>query len=292
VSIDYPNIRLIAKTMKDKNLSGKCITFGVQGIQGQYDDVKDILAQEGYNYRELTSDEILNDEITYFGNSLHQNSFFKMIGFSSVESLDYFPYEKPTYVLDLSKPIPPEMHERYDLVYDGGTTEHCFDIKQVFSNVVNLLKPNGRVIHTLPISGWLNHGLYQFSPEILSGFYEANGFNQITAIIIIRGIRKAYGIIYDPKYIKTLNHLRKKISIFFTAKKNDHVSNIAYHVQSQLAEIIRDKSEAKPSIINRIKNKILQSRRHNLLAMILFKISWQCYFNIQRISIYRNRIIL
>ncbi len=34
--------------MKHLNLSGGCITFGVQGIEGQYSDIKKILIEESY----------------------------------------------------------------------------------------------------------------------------------------------------------------------------------------------------------------------------------------------------
>ena len=33
-------MKLLANIMKDKNLSGSCITLGVQGIEGQYKDIK------------------------------------------------------------------------------------------------------------------------------------------------------------------------------------------------------------------------------------------------------------
>src|SRR5208337_2180597 len=147
MGISFSTIKLIARTTKDLKLSGSCITLGVQGIEGRYSDVKKILMEESYSFRELDKSEISYDNITQFGNSLHQDSFFKMLGFSKVDSLDYFPNEKATFVADINKPLNLGICNQYDMVYDGGTLEHCFNTKEALSNIIRLLKINGRIVH-------------------------------------------------------------------------------------------------------------------------------------------------
>lgn len=192
MGINYSTIRLIARTMKDLKLSGSCITLGVQGVEGRYSDIKRILIEQSYNPRELKETEIVYDAITQFGNSLHQDSFFKMLGFSKVDSLDYFSDQNPTYVMDLNEPLKQDLWNQYDMVYEGGTLEHCFNIKEVFSNITRLLKVGGRVVHHVPMTGWVNHGFYQFSPGLFYDFYSANGFVDMKALIHIYGKRSYY----------------------------------------------------------------------------------------------------
>ena len=156
-------IKLTAKIMKDKNLSGDCITFGVHGIEGLYNDVKTILNKAKYQYNELNPAEIILDETTQFGKSIHQSVFFKMLGFSKVDSIDCFPDENPSIIHNLNKPINMKLTKRYSCVWDGGTTEHIYNIYECLSNVVKLLKVGGRIIHSVPVSGYINHGFYQFS---------------------------------------------------------------------------------------------------------------------------------
>ena len=107
---------MIARTLKDHDASGKAITFGVQGVEGQYEQIVRLLEEEDYRYSALQGKDIVTDNITQFGNSIHQKSLFNLFGYSKVESLDYFDSEKPDHVLNLNKPIPENMQCKYNLV--------------------------------------------------------------------------------------------------------------------------------------------------------------------------------
>lgn len=54
---------------------------------------------------------------------------FQYLGATTVESIDASGYEQATRVFDLNEPIPPELHGAYDVVFDGVTIEHIFNIK-------------------------------------------------------------------------------------------------------------------------------------------------------------------
>jgi len=70
-------------------------------------------------------------------------------------------------VADLNFPLPPETHGQYDIVYDGGTMEHCFNVPQVIANILSLTKVGGYIVHVNPIN-YFNHGFYSFHPDLLS----------------------------------------------------------------------------------------------------------------------------
>ncbi|MFH0702324.1 MAG: hypothetical protein V2B14_02140 [bacterium] len=232
------SIKLLAKMLKDKNLSGSAITFGVQAIQGQYQEILNYLKKENYNCKTLDKKEIILDNKTHFGVTLHQDVFFKMLGFSKVESIDFYDREKPTYTLDLNKPVPESMHEKYDFVYDGGTMEHCFNVKEVLSNAVRLVKKGGYVLHSAPMTGYINHGFYQFSPTLFFDFYAENGFKKMEMKILVGNQFINFTENFIPKDFAGQEGL-----IFFIAKKSKAYDEIKTPIQSAYKNLNSKKKE-------------------------------------------------
>src|SRR4051812_23647278 len=52
--------------------------------------------------------------------------FSRMLGAKKSVSMDVSDYEGAEIVHDLNLPVSKELHERFDLVIDGGTLEHVF----------------------------------------------------------------------------------------------------------------------------------------------------------------------
>lgn len=103
--------------------------------------------------------------------------FFKAVGVGRVESLDFSAYESCSLVHDLNEPIPAEWHERYDVVFDGGTLEHVFHFPNAIANAMNLVKKGGVFVTATPSNNYNGHGFYQFSPELFFRLFNgANGF--------------------------------------------------------------------------------------------------------------------
>jgi SAM-dependent methyltransferase len=102
---------------------------------------------------------------------------FKALGARNIWSLDASKFEGAQFVHDLNKPIGPDLKERFDLVYDGGTLEHVFNFPVALQNCMEMVRPGGRLfIHTCANS-WCGHGFYQFSPELFyNALSEDNGF--------------------------------------------------------------------------------------------------------------------
>jgi hypothetical protein len=77
-------------------------------------------------------------------------------------------------VADLNSPLPARLHGNYDLVYDGGTMEHCFNVGQVIRNIVMLAKVGGHIVHVNPLN-YYNHGFFGFNPTFYHDFYTQSG---------------------------------------------------------------------------------------------------------------------
>ena len=107
----------------------------------------------------------------------HADAMFKYLGASTVESLDYSPFEDASIIHDLNNPIPPELYNRFDFIYDGGTIEHIYDIKMTMENIKGMLRVGGIFAGLACADGCLGHGFYQFSPELYrTVFSEENGY--------------------------------------------------------------------------------------------------------------------
>jgi hypothetical protein len=110
----------------------------------------------------------------------YAESFFRWLGASKVESVDISAYEGATLLADLNNPAPLEWHRRFASVFDGGTTEHIFDVAQAVRNIRTLLKPGGWVLSVVPGNNFMGHAFYQFSPEFLFRAYGREaGFGRV-----------------------------------------------------------------------------------------------------------------
>lgn len=89
-------------------------------------------------------------------------------------------------VLDLNEPAPPDLAGRYDLVYDGGTMEHCFNVGQVMRNIFGFARVGGAIVHVNPVS-CVNHGFFNFSPTFYQDWYVQSGNAMASPIYAMHG---------------------------------------------------------------------------------------------------------
>ena len=96
---------------------------------------------------------------------------FAALGFMEVESVDRSDFEDATRVWDMNRPVPEDWHAQFDIIFDGGTVEHIFNVPTVFQNVYDMLKVGGHYVSATPFNGWPGHGMYQFGPEIVWSYW-------------------------------------------------------------------------------------------------------------------------
>jgi SAM-dependent methyltransferase len=108
---------------------------------------------------------------------------FLALGAREVHSLDTSTYEDATVIHDLNYPVPVEMQNKFDVVYDGGTMEHVFHVPQVLANIYSLIRNGGVAIHASPSHNHVDHGFYMFSPILFADWYSANHFEVLDELI-------------------------------------------------------------------------------------------------------------
>lgn len=169
-----------------KNL--KVLTLGVQDCHFEYPALMQFLRRHGFACRDLKPENIRLNGGFYFSeilrklyaNNIHQVSLFDALGFSpeNVESMDVMDAEDPTFVHDLNYPVPAELQNRYDIIFDGGTCEHIFSIRDSITNIIAMCRVGGSVVHAVP-SDSINHGFVNFNAELFDTVYRVNGFNPL-----------------------------------------------------------------------------------------------------------------
>jgi hypothetical protein len=113
------------------------------------------------------------------------HSLFKAMNIDT-EFVDIVASRGCEIVMDLNEPSAEEMHGKYDVVYDGGTMEHCFNIGQVMRNIHAMTRLGGFIVHLNPIN-FFNHGFFNFNPTFYYDFYTQSGNRIVSDFHVLYG---------------------------------------------------------------------------------------------------------
>ncbi|MFV0492608.1 MAG: hypothetical protein ACK5M4_12395 [Pseudorhodobacter sp.] len=149
--------------------------------------------------RELSTLGITATERDLFQQDGFCETYLKTIGWPALESLDFSDIEGAEHIHDLSEPVGEDLKDRFDLIYDGGTTEHVFDIAQSFRNVDAMLREGGIFVSNVGTDGWFGHGFYQIGPDIPWRYWGASlGYEVLGCWTFSRKGRDVPRVIEDP----------------------------------------------------------------------------------------------
>lgn len=102
----------------------------------------------------------------------YAETFLSEIGMPQMQSMDISDFEGCDLVHDLNEPVPEDFRGKFDVVVDGGTIEHVFNVPQALDNAFDLLGEGGVFISINGMTGWAGHGFYQFSPELVWRYWQ------------------------------------------------------------------------------------------------------------------------
>ena len=172
----------------------------------------------------------------------YADNFIENIGFTSVDSLDLTDFEGANKLFNLSIPLSNQnansIKNKYDAVFDFGTSEHVFSIATSIKNSLFMLKKDGVLIMSLPMTGFTDHGFFQVSPCFyyalnnnileLDRLYFYHRTDKTTNILAYDGMHKDFKKHVDGTYdgsflANVLSHSGKKFNSFavFRKKIND-----------------------------------------------------------------------
>jgi hypothetical protein len=83
--------------------------------------------------------------------------------------------------LDLNRDaVPQSLRHGWDLVVNGGTTEHIANQDNAFRCIHDLAKSNGIMIHGLPCQGLVTHGLIHYTPKFFWHLSRVNHYEELS----------------------------------------------------------------------------------------------------------------
>jgi len=176
--------------------------------------------------------------------------FWKALGAQRIDSMDVSPYEQATLVHDLNRPVPAEMEEEFDVVFDGGTLEHVFHLPVALHNCLRMVKVGGHFIATTHANNFCGHGFYQFSPELFYRAFSApTGFEVRRLTMVEFGPFCRWYDVEDPAKTGCRVQLVNAwpVMLFVLARKNGPTPSFWPDVQQSDYRAVWDKTAAELS---------------------------------------------
>jgi SAM-dependent methyltransferase len=100
--------------------------------------------------------------------------------------------------LDLNRGrLPRRLRGAFDLVVNGGTTEHIANQMNAFRIIHQLTRVGGVMYHELPAGGLVDHGLVSYQPKFFNMLAKLNGYE---ALYI-----RYWGSLKIPDYLRQAN---------------------------------------------------------------------------------------
>lgn len=240
-----PALRFLAREHRRKPFTGPVLGLGRPGVFATLEEARAIISSEGVAPAPLPAGLGPGTNIPRWKGTWNERftsdvAFFSLLGLGEVRALDYSPYEEPDWVVDLNKPVPSELHGRFGLIIDPGTTEHVFDVRQCLMNIGLMLRPGGRVVSMVPANNYVNHGFYQFGPTLYMDYFGANGFADRRCFLVDEG---RFGIegweLYEWRGTEGQGNYmsRNRLSVLFTAEKTAESTVDRVPSQGMYAEI-------------------------------------------------------
>ena len=152
MSLGYPDI-----LATDDQIDASC-GAGYADRLIRRDDSDEILAWHG-----------LTGELDAIADSM---DFFSSLGIEC-QTVDIAASRGVERIVDLNPGLPDDLLASFDLIFDPGTLEHCFNIGRASINVAACLKVNGFICHFSPLA-MFNHGFFNLNPTF---FLSTKNFN-------------------------------------------------------------------------------------------------------------------
>jgi len=195
MGLDINAVQFLIAARKSGVEFGDVVTLGRQDLNVYPAKMKALLESHGFSG-------------ALFGPGAADTGFaepvFRSLGAKNVYAIDFSDFEGAEFVHDLNQPLPENLKQRFDLVYDGGTLEHVFHFPQALKNCMEMVKPGGRLMMHAPGNNWWGHGFYQFSPEL---FYrtlnEENGYEVERMIAHLVGPYGRWFEVSDPDKLRS-----------------------------------------------------------------------------------------
>jgi len=199
-------LELLLAEHKERPLRGRAIVLGLQYVTFGADYLAQRTKAHGVQLAD-TALELSQAPSLAARRCVSDVYLFRSLGCDSLDSLDFDGREGATLIHDLNRSeIPEDLKGRFDVVYDGGTLEHVFNVPNALLCIHDLLAPGGRIIHSSPMHNWVDHGFIQLCPAFFVEYYGWNLYHVHTLKLHradLWDFTRGFGTVheYDPAHL-------------------------------------------------------------------------------------------
>lgn len=221
---------------------------------------------------------------SYNRTSIPFRDFFSIWGLENIQVMDIDDYEGANHLFDLNKhECPPLLHSNFDLIVDGGSLEHCFNLSNALKSIGTMLRDNGVVFHSNPANLMLDHGFFQISPTLYSDYYQSAGFNLLygglshtkSKLLLDVKIEKYTSDIYRSKSGSRRSSNLPRMFVLFAAEKTTESIQPESVVQNYYTKMHSGKSRQTQTIQYKINAGDISIRRKiNPLLRSITNLLW------------------
>jgi SAM-dependent methyltransferase len=229
LGIDLNSAQLLIEAHKSGVSFERVATLGRQRLIGDREKLVSVLKKAGYAMSKACVARLLATSTEY------SEEFFALLGAKEIFSIDVSDFEGANILHDMNQPLPHSLISSFDVVLDGGTLEHIFDLPTALRNATKMVRPNGRFISLTQANNFCGHGFYQFSPELFYRFLcSKNGFTTEYCILWEDIPGSPFYRIPDPDVARTRINLTSEFGLNMTvqAKRTGEMSETFVPQQS------------------------------------------------------------
>lgn len=143
---------------------------------------KESLSSVGLTWASICMVELGNQKIKFLKRRISAKKYYQDLGIKEHVSID-LNKKNGSIIVDLDKPVPAHLLDRFNVVTNYGTLEHVNNQYQAFKNIHNMCEVGGVMLHSLPPPGhWIGHGRYYYPEPFFYELANQSGYNLISTI--------------------------------------------------------------------------------------------------------------
>ncbi len=151
--------------------------------------------------------------------------------------------------------VPGELQGVFDLVTNFGTTEHLANQISAFRFIHDLTRPGGYMYHVVPFTGYVNHGLINYTPKFFWMLCRSNDYALTSMKIHVQGEKEYLNqdILASVHCDKSLDEFSHQDSCLIVLLQKVHAADFVPPVDGDLTkspEHIRSNYPSIPSLQN------------------------------------------
>lgn len=169
--------RLMLDVHREQPFGGSVLQLGRSTIHFTWPELEKWARLQGVTLSPVDTVGLSHDPRLARQGCIDDVTFFRALGFETVECCDISEWEGADHVVNLNEPVGDPLAERFNVVVDPSSSPQIFHHPNLLANIHKMLKIGGRVVHASVVSNnHLDHGFYMCCPTFFSDFYRTNGW--------------------------------------------------------------------------------------------------------------------